>query len=212
MRWLRFRFLRTWRQQRRQGERWMSRHPRLARSLTAMGCLRSDTKALARGVCIGLFIGFTPTVGAQIMMMVPSCILFRANFLAAFVCSFVTNPVTMGPMYLGFNQIGKLLFEPFFPALGDLAGLSGAITRESIITFLGSLPIAVPAAVIGYFVAIRALRNREKIRQLRARAIQGTVLRALSGQRKSILHATSDAAEATQRTPGPVKPPHGSGS
>ncbi len=164
MRWIRFKFLRVWRQRRREGRKWIDGHPRLERWLTSMGCLHSDPQALARGVSIGLFIGFTPTVGFQIMLMIVACTFLRGSLLAAFALSWVTNPVTMGPLYYGFYRIGEALFAGFLSPLTELSGLSGDFIEESITTFMGSLVIAIPAAIIGYFLC-RSISRRHEARR-----------------------------------------------
>lgn len=161
---LRFQFLRLWRNRRREGRRWMERHPRLARFLfTRIGCLDTGPYALARGVSIGLLIGLTPTVGVQIVMMIVACYLFRGNFLAAFALSWVTNPLTVGPLYYGFHQMGELVFGPLLAPLAELSGLRGDIVEESVTTLLGSLVFAIPAAVSGYFICLKFVQRRRQI-------------------------------------------------
>jgi uncharacterized protein len=140
----------------------MERHPRLARVLLRLGCLDTDPYALARGVSIGLLIGLTPTVGAQIVMMIVACYLFRGNFLAAFALSWVTNPLTVAPLYYGFHQMGELVFGPLLTPLADLSGLKGAILEESVMTLLGSLVFAIPAAITGYFICLKLVPRRKR--------------------------------------------------
>lgn len=205
MRWFHFRFLRAWRQQRRRSHEWMSRHPRCARWLTVMGCLRTGPDALARGVGIGLLIGLTPTVGAQIILMILCCTLLRGNFLAAFALSWITNPITIGPLYYGFNQIGEVVFAPLLAPLAGLTGLSGDITEESITAFLGSLVLAIPAAIIGYAVTLWALHRRSRRKgNTRIHAAKRTVPRPIM----SVIPVSADGSLSAHRRAERAGPEH----
>jgi hypothetical protein len=152
MRWLRLQFLRGSRQHRSRIRRWLEQHPRISGLLERGGCLHVDEFALARGIAVGLFIGFTPTVGIQTFMMLAASLAFRANFIAAFIVSNVSNPFTMAPLYYGFNQLGEWLMNelPISPAPA-ITTLGDEIAYETVAMVLGSLVIAIPAAALGYF-------------------------------------------------------------
>src|SRR6056297_551831 len=109
MRWLRFHFLKGSRQHRGRVRAWLAAHPRISKLLERGGCLHIDEFALARGIAVGFFVGFTPTVGIQTFMMLAGSLAFRANFIGAFIVSNVSNPFTMAPLYYGFNQLGEWL-------------------------------------------------------------------------------------------------------
>ena len=151
MRWARLQFLRGSRQQRSRIRAWLDQHPTIARILERGGCLHVTEYALARGVAVGIFIGLTPTVGIQTLLMLAASLTFRANFPAAFIVSFVSNPFTMAPLYYGFNRLGQWMLSwiPFKLELAEQ--LSGEIARETLALLLGSLIIALPASAIAYF-------------------------------------------------------------
>ncbi|SFD43335.1 hypothetical protein SAMN05660831_01627 [Thiohalospira halophila DSM 15071] len=141
---------------RRRGHRWLSGHPRLQRVLEVSGSLRSHPEAIARGVAVGLFVGLTPTVGFQTALMITACILVAGNFPAAFAVSWISNPFTMAPLYWGFHSIGMTAVAVwpgplppadawFFQGVGD----------ELIFTGVGSLLVAIPVSVGGYFLTHR---------------------------------------------------------
>ncbi|MHA7833012.1 MAG: DUF2062 domain-containing protein [Algiphilus sp.] len=159
----RYRYLRA------RGHAWMLRHPRVQAVLEASGCLRGGAEAVARGVFVGLFVGLTPTVGAQTLFMISGCIIVRGNFPAAFAVSWVSNPFTMAPLYWGFHAIGQVVFGslPFFAS--GAWYLDGFID-EYLFAVLGSLLIALPAAMAGYAVSHRlsaVLRARRLARAKR---------------------------------------------
>jgi hypothetical protein len=86
-------------------------------------------------------------------MMLAGSLAFRANFFAAFIVSNVSNPLTMAPLYYGFNRLGQWLIDqlPISPA-STVTTLGDEIAHETVAMVLGSLVIATPAAALGYFV------------------------------------------------------------
>lgn len=141
--------------------------PSLARWLQGLGCLHADEYAFARGIAVGLFIGLTPTVGIQISLMILSSWLFRANFLAAFMVSWVSNPLTMAPLYFAWHSIGEAAFGWLLAPLARLSGISGNIIEGSTRMLAGSLMTAIPAAIGGYFLSVWITHKRQARRALR---------------------------------------------
>ncbi|MCC5859644.1 MAG: DUF2062 domain-containing protein [Ectothiorhodospiraceae bacterium] len=133
---------------------WLARHPRLQHLLQDRGVIRGGSESIARGVAIGLFIGLTPTVGFQTMLILVCCLLVAGNFPTAFVASFVTNPFTVAPLFWAYHELGRAVFT-VFPVLSsdpDVWYLRG-VGAEIVFTLTGSLLIATPVAVIGYLLS-----------------------------------------------------------
>lgn len=118
----------------------------------ASDCLKFTMEGVARGVAVGLFIGLTPTVGVQTLLMIVGCIVLRGNFPVAFLMSWVSNPFTVVPLYWWFNVMGKAVFEPLLPASATPGFLDDAL-HETMLTVLGSLLVAAPASVLGYYAS-----------------------------------------------------------
>ena len=159
MRWLRLKFLRGSRQQRSRVRDWLQRHPKISRFLERGGCLNVDEYALARGIAVGLLVGFTPTVGIQTLMMLAASLSFRANFIAAFIVSNVSNPFTMAPLYYGFYRLGSWLLERLPISHAPITDMVDEIARQTLAMFIGSLAIAIPASALGYFVFLWVWRK-----------------------------------------------------
>lgn len=155
---------RKFEQMRAQGYRWLGRHPFVARALDYAGCLGVDDHVIARGVAVGLFVGLTPTVGVQTLLMIAGCVLLRGNFPAAFLVSWVSNPLTMAPLYFAFNALGRVAFEPVVRPSIKLTGIEGAALLEAVLTLLGSLLLAAPISLLGYVVALWAWREFQHLR------------------------------------------------
>lgn len=157
--WLKRRLVETSRRLRLQARGWLQRHPRTRRFLTRTGSLEVDEFTLARGVALGLFIGLTPTVGIQTLLMLGASMALRANFPAAFVASCINNPLTFAPFYFGFHRLGDYLMR-FMPVrFESLSGLEEEIAVETTALILGSLTIAAPVGVLGYFVFLYVWRR-----------------------------------------------------
>ena len=69
--------------------------------------------AIALGTAIGMLIGMTPTVGLQLVMVTITAALTRKLFYfnraAAFITVYISNPVTVVPIYYFLFRVGKLL-------------------------------------------------------------------------------------------------------
>lgn len=138
---------------------WLARHPRLRTGLHAAGALRGNPETIARSVAIGLFIGLTPTVGVQTVLMVAVCLLLSGNFPVAFASSFVANPFTIGPLYWGYHELGEWVMLRESVSIAEAAG-PGGLGDEILYTGLGSLLIAIPAAVAAYLLTYWILSRR----------------------------------------------------
>lgn len=79
--------------------------------------------AVALGTAIGMFIGLTPTVGVQMLIAIGVYYLclpfFRFNAKAAIVTVYVSNPLTMLPLYWFDYRVGQIFF-------------GGDVTREQL--------------------------------------------------------------------------------
>jgi uncharacterized protein len=83
--------------------------------------LRSSPRAIASGLGMGTFIAFTPTIGIQLILAVVVATLLNMNRPAALVPVWITNPVTVAPIYtfnywLGIQFVGG-------PPLTEVSGL-----------------------------------------------------------------------------------------
>lgn len=73
--------------------------------------LNDSPHSLALGVTMGVFVAFTPTVGIQITIVVILGTLLRANRIAAVAMTWISNPVTMIPMYYAYYLLGLFVLR-----------------------------------------------------------------------------------------------------
>jgi len=74
---------------------------------------------IAGGIAVGVFVGFTPTVGLQMVLAVAMAALLRVNKLVCIPIVWITNPFTLVPVYLACYKLGRFLVGS--PGTGDVA-------------------------------------------------------------------------------------------
>lgn len=155
----------------RQHERGAGRGERWRRWLRESGCFRFLREPMARGVAVGLFVGLTPTVGFQTILMLAGCLLIRGNFPAAFTMSWVSNPLTLPPLYWLFHEIGEHLFGGWLESVIKGTEWFNEALIDVLATALGSLVLAIPIALVGYLTSLGVAevwhRRRHHARQQR---------------------------------------------
>ncbi|MDZ7669732.1 MAG: DUF2062 domain-containing protein [Gammaproteobacteria bacterium] len=138
---------------------WLQRHPRWRRFLARTGSLNVDEFTLARGVAVGLFIGLTPTLGVQTPLMLAASMILRANFPAAFLASWINNPLTFAPLYFGMHQAGEYILSLLPVRFDTLPGVGDDIIHGTSSLVVGSLAIALPVCLLGYLAFLYVWRR-----------------------------------------------------
>lgn len=59
----------------------------------------------------GAILSLMPAVGVQLPVAFVLCLILRTNFMVAGGLQFITNPVTMGPVYLGTYELGAYVLH-----------------------------------------------------------------------------------------------------
>lgn len=71
--------------------------------------------SIALGTTIGMFIGMTPTVGVQMVLVMLVAFatkpFFHFNRIAALITVYISNPITMVPIYYMDYKVGTIFFE-----------------------------------------------------------------------------------------------------
>ena len=142
----------------------LSASPRvLLRSVLA---LDDSPHAIALGAAIGIFVGLTPSVGIQTIVIVALVFLSRRffyfNVTAAILSTYISNPLTMVPLYYFWYRLGTW-FVPGnatvdqFEAILNFEGLAGwwqatcsLAVQVGVPMVIGSLLVAPVGALIAY--------------------------------------------------------------
>lgn len=99
----------------------------MRRLLRALGKATGTSRQIAMGVAIGFIVGWLPIVGIQMIVAVTVCTIMRVNKVVPLFPIWLTNPVTIIPIYsfnywVGWNLVGG-------PPLSNLV----AVLRRMII-------------------------------------------------------------------------------
>jgi uncharacterized protein (DUF2062 family) len=133
----------------------------------------------ARGVAVGTFWGFIPVPG-QTILSVLSAVKLRGNVGLAFFLPWLATPILLPAWYLCY-RLGLLILrqrpiDHFFDDIRALKGFAQSARwfwthRAAVLPLVvGSVPVALLLAVIGYFgtqwlwrwVLVRRLRRRQQ--------------------------------------------------
>ncbi len=144
--------------------RWLWRAPRTL--LLQILALNDTDHSKALGVTVGMFIGMTPTVGIQMILVMLTAVLtsrlFYFNRASALLTVYISNPLTMLPIYWLDYQVGtwfvpgnvtrdafaKILeYHGFAEWWQTILGLFVTIGTPLI---LGSLVVATACSVVTY--------------------------------------------------------------
>ncbi len=148
-------------------------------------------ESIARGGSMGIWVALTPTVGIQMAVVMGLAVPLRANVPVAIAMVWITNPLTVVPIYFTFYWFGTLLLGLPSASYAKVArilsdsfrlvqddGLVAAVHKLSDEILLpltvGSVVGASLAAVPTYFILLRIFRRRLE-RKLLAGLEQGAL-------------------------------------
>jgi uncharacterized protein (DUF2062 family) len=159
---------------------------------------------LGWSVGIGMVIGFSPTIGLQMLVCIAAALLWnrfheiKLNLPAMLVGSLVVNPLTMAPTYVLYYQIGCQVIacrgrgvnEDFFLSLSNVSQLGWHIASPIIV---GSLPFMLIGLPLGIYLGnkVEALLEAR-----RATAPERRRVRAARTKSQRTNHASSPASNS----------------
>lgn len=137
---------------------------------------RGSPRAMARGASMGLWVALTPTVGFQMLLVAFLAVPLRANVAVALAMVWVSNPITVIPLYfayywlgtvvlgvetLGYGDVHELLRALFATDARSIIGAFGTLGAEIGAPMLvGSFVIATLAGAVSYPLTLRWARRR----------------------------------------------------
>lgn len=126
-------------------------HRLLGEKLFAAALWKPSRQTIAGGLALGLFIGLTPTMGAQIVLAGIAAYFLKVNIPMALAGSLVTNPFTAAIIYPLEYQFGVWLVG--VPEPRELEGYTGMLrnfARYAKPLWIGSLVTGSVAAALAY--------------------------------------------------------------
>lgn len=152
----------------------------------AMLMLDDSSHRIALGAAIGMFIALTPTVGIQMLIVLTVALLvrplFQFNKVAALLMVYVSNPLTVVPLYWFNYRLGQIYFpgsisRQEFEQIFQYEGLAewwASITRlfvdVGVPLIVGSLVVATCCGLATYPVVLRVIRNLRRAERQALRA------------------------------------------
>ena len=140
--------------------------------------LDDTAHSIALGTAIGMFIAMTPTVGIQMILVMLVALLtspfFQFNRVAALITVYVSNPITLVPIYWFDYKVGTLFIDDQ-AATWDFAGIlqynNFQEWWETIVKLfvdigppliVGSLIVSTICGVVTYPIIRRLLRSARR--------------------------------------------------
>ena len=143
---------------------WLNKH------LTDPELWKWNKKTIAKAFAIGLFCAFLPIPGHTILVAILSMML-SANILLSILVVWVSNPITMFPIYyftykIGASIIGIEIDPEFEFSFGYLMDNLGSAT---LAMWIGGLITSIVAAILGYFLIISIYKYKalKRIKRLK---------------------------------------------
>jgi uncharacterized protein (DUF2062 family) len=136
--------------------------------------LSGSPHAIATGVAIGVFISWTPFLGAHIIMSVVISVVIGANAIAAAFGTAIGNPLTFPFMWWSTYKLGVQLLGIKTPHI-RFSEIAHGITHEPVGHILpifkpmlvGSIPLGLVSGVVAYAIVWFAVRAYQIARRQR---------------------------------------------
>jgi uncharacterized protein (TIGR03546 family) len=130
--------------------------------------LQDSPQKLAWGMALGVFVGMTPTVPFHTVVVLFLAPLLRVSPVTALMGIFIMNPITMAPLYFAAYKIGKFILlqqTPLnFPETLTFYSIFNLLWRGGLALQLGGLIIALPPAVMAYFLTLWVVMRYRRVR------------------------------------------------
>ncbi len=125
--------------------------------------LKGDPRKIAWGMALGVFIGITPTIPFHMISALALAHLLRLSRVAAVMGCWVSNPITIAPLYYFSFKLGKWLLYPnetmTLPQSIDVRELLHLGWQVNLALQTGGLILAVPPGLATYFLTLWAIRR-----------------------------------------------------
>lgn len=145
-----------------------------------------DPAYIARGVALGLIVGWVIPMGFQIILVLPLAFVLKAAKVPAVVFTFVSNHFTVIFLYPLQCWLGGLVLRNGL-TFGELTRTTGKIVAAleeasmheawqefsklggQVISsfFVGGLLLGIPSALVGYYLTLQLVRRYRKFREAR---------------------------------------------
>lgn len=133
--------------------------------------MKGEPKKIAKAFAIGVFVAFFPIFGTHTIMALGVAWLLGLSPTVTLAATFINNPWTIAPLYGSSLYVGMILTGKSMSGLeihwGELnSEVIWELAKTLFIPFsIGCILLGVIAAIISYFLALKAVvsyRNRQQ--------------------------------------------------
>jgi uncharacterized protein (DUF2062 family) len=126
-----------------------------------------NRRSISKAFAVGLFFAFIP-VPFQMLLAAPSAIIFSANLPVSITLVWITNPITMLPIFYGCYKLGAWIFgisieKDFAMSLECVWQAFDTILQPFL---FGCLILSIVSSVLGYF-SIQLIYRLKAYKRLR---------------------------------------------
>ena len=125
---------------------WLSKH------LHDASLWNFNRRSISKAFAVGLFCAFIP-VPFQMILAAPAAVIFSANLPLSVALVWITNPITMPPIYYGCYKLGAWILDvevqqDFVMSLEYVWEVFGVIWQPFL---LGCIVVSTVSAIVGYW-------------------------------------------------------------
>lgn len=194
---------------------------RLRRWLRVLIPLHTSPRRIALGVSIGVLIAFTPSIGFQMGLALVLASILNASRVAAVLCVWITNPLTMGPVFALTYAVGRpfwftspdvglvelsqsvggsygfLNFVAVFNGFQNIFGLGSQIVFPMLI---GGLIVGAITGGLSYLPVITIASHIQKQRRRRKRSVGRREIQGIERSSRGSVRSVADRGAGNRIT------------
>ncbi|WP_293067588.1 MULTISPECIES: DUF2062 domain-containing protein [unclassified Moorena] len=144
--------------------------------------MQGKPEAIARGLACGVFAGFFPLFGLQLIIGILLAVLLRGNKIAATAGTWISNPLTYVPIFAFNFHVGEWLLNQ-----DELANVSfqswqefRELGSEIVLTlFVGCFAVGLVCAVVSYWLSVKLIYRLRTSRALKCQKKRCSVREAV---------------------------------
>jgi hypothetical protein len=124
-------------------------------TLLRPGLWRFDAESLARGLALGMFVAFTPTIGFQMLLVAILILFYPGNLPVALATCWLTNPATALPIYYVEYLLGEVLLSFVGYAPHAIASTEFSVEMFAQVAaplWFGSIIVSLGLAFVSYWL------------------------------------------------------------
>jgi hypothetical protein len=175
---------------------------------------------LARGLALGMFIAFTPTIGLHMTLVCLLIMLYPGNLPIALAACWVVNPLTAVPVFGAEWYVGKWILgffgyqagqPPRFHEYESLGQIIHYVVRQGGTLWLGSIIVSALLAAASYWTVIWITYLERWLRKIKLDHHRKLQRERRKARRESASAAAETALEDAERPEMAQSVPGGDG-